>query len=152
MKGNITFALLRNRRKLNLKAISLKFRQKWTKWCGSSVPRKNGIKCEQKQNGAVAQLVEQKTENLCVGGSKPSHTTTNPYKHWVCRGFLFAVVGLVVGFNKLYLDFWLLIYPFNSANQKNHFSKCSELPIHTFILSSGYMLAKKRKLPPYRSH
>ena len=27
------------------------------------------------QNGAVAQSVEQKTENLCVGGSIPSHTT-----------------------------------------------------------------------------
>lgn len=27
------------------------------------------------QYGAVAQLVEQKTENLCVGGSIPSHTT-----------------------------------------------------------------------------
>ena len=27
------------------------------------------------KNGAVAQLVEQKTENLCVGGSIPSHTT-----------------------------------------------------------------------------
>lgn len=28
--------------------------------------------------GAVAQSVEQKTENLCVGGSIPSHTTYNP--------------------------------------------------------------------------
>jgi len=27
------------------------------------------------KNGAVAQSVEQKTENLCVGGSIPSYTT-----------------------------------------------------------------------------
>lgn len=29
------------------------------------------------KNGAVAQSVEQKTENLCVGGSIPSYTTLN---------------------------------------------------------------------------
>ena len=28
-------------------------------------------------NGIVAQLVEQRTENPCVGGSKPSDTTTS---------------------------------------------------------------------------
>ncbi len=28
------------------------------------------------KNGAVAQLVEQRTENPCVGGSIPSHTTS----------------------------------------------------------------------------
>ncbi len=32
------------------------------------------------KNGAVAQLVEQRTENPCVGGSIPSHTTTLSYK------------------------------------------------------------------------
>ena len=31
-------------------------------------------------NGAVAQSVEQKTENLCVGGSIPSHTTNRKQK------------------------------------------------------------------------
>ena len=30
------------------------------------------------QNGDVAQLVEQRTENPCVGGSIPSITTKNP--------------------------------------------------------------------------
>ena len=29
-------------------------------------------------NGAVAQLVEQRTENPCVGGSIPPHTTERP--------------------------------------------------------------------------
>ncbi len=29
-----------------------------------------------KKGGVVAQLVEQRTENPCVGGSIPSHTTT----------------------------------------------------------------------------
>ena len=40
-------------------------------------------------NGAVAQSVEQKTENLCVGGSIPSHTTYNPCKSMIYEGFLF---------------------------------------------------------------
>jgi hypothetical protein len=31
-------------------------------------------------NGAVAQSVEQKTENLCVGGSIPSHTTKKSHE------------------------------------------------------------------------
>lgn len=31
------------------------------------------------KNGAVAQSVEQKTENLCVGGSIPSYTTLMEY-------------------------------------------------------------------------
>ena len=30
--------------------------------------------------GAVAQLVEQRTENPCVGGSIPPHTTDNVFK------------------------------------------------------------------------
>ena len=34
------------------------------------IPDKPGLK------GAVAQLVEQRTENPCVGGSIPPHTTT----------------------------------------------------------------------------
>ncbi len=38
--------------------------------------------------GAVAQSVEQKTENLCVGGSIPSHTTYNPCKSMIYEGFL----------------------------------------------------------------
>ena len=36
--------------------------------------------------GAVAQSVEQKTENLCVGGSIPSHTTYNPCKSMIYEG------------------------------------------------------------------
>ena len=34
--------------------------------------RKGGLELK---NGAVAQLVEQRTENPCVGGSIPPHTT-----------------------------------------------------------------------------
>ena len=41
--------------------------------------------------GAVAQSVEQKTENLCVGGSIPSHTTNNLCKSIVYRGFFMLV-------------------------------------------------------------
>jgi putative endonuclease len=36
------------------------------------------------KDGAVAQSVEQRTENPCVGGSIPPHTTEIPGK---CRGF-----------------------------------------------------------------
>ena len=32
----------------------------------------------EKQNGAIAQLVEQRTENPCVPGSIPGGTTTKP--------------------------------------------------------------------------
>jgi hypothetical protein len=32
-------------------------------------------------------LVEQRTENPCVGGSIPSHTTNNPCKSIVYGGF-----------------------------------------------------------------
>jgi hypothetical protein len=35
-----------------------------------------------KQNGAVAQLVEQRTENPCVGGSIPPHTTKSFTEMW----------------------------------------------------------------------
>lgn len=39
--------------------------------------RKNVYFCAPllRKDGAVAQLVEQRTENPCVGGSIPSHTT-----------------------------------------------------------------------------
>ena len=38
--------------------------------------------CTPKTRGVVAQLVEQRTENPCVGGSIPSHTTSKekPFK------------------------------------------------------------------------
>ena len=34
-------------------------------------------------HGAVAQLVEQRTENPCVGGSIPPHTTEKQKTHWL---------------------------------------------------------------------
>ena len=37
---------------------------------------KNGTKT--KRNGAIAQLVEQRTENPCVPGSIPGDTTNKP--------------------------------------------------------------------------
>lgn len=36
--------------------------------------------CKVCKDGAVAQSVEQKTENLCVGGSIPSYTTNQKYQ------------------------------------------------------------------------
>ena len=40
--------------------------------------------------GAVAQLVEQWTENPCVAGSIPAHTTALKMPWQRCRGFLFS--------------------------------------------------------------
>ena len=40
------------------------------------------------KNGAIAQLVEQRTENPCVPGSIPGGTTENPRRR-ILRGFLF---------------------------------------------------------------
>ena len=42
------------------------------------------------QNGAIAQLVEQRTENPCVPGSIPGGTTENPDSKW-SRDFCFPV-------------------------------------------------------------
>jgi hypothetical protein len=39
-------------------------------------------------DGAVAQLVEQRTENPCVGGSIPPHTTKS-HANKICVAFLF---------------------------------------------------------------
>ena len=39
--------------------------------------------------GRIAQLVEQRTENPCVGGSNPSSTTTYTLKLLVIRGAFF---------------------------------------------------------------
>jgi hypothetical protein len=45
------------------------------------------------KHGAVAQLVEQKTENLCVGGSIPSHTTKSKKpSDLTLMAFLFYVI------------------------------------------------------------
>jgi hypothetical protein len=44
--------------------------------------------------GAVAQLVEQRTENPCVGGSIPPHTTKQPVKApSIEKPFLFSYAG-----------------------------------------------------------
>ncbi len=45
------------------------------------LPENNGH--QQMQDGAVAQLVEQRTENPCVAGSIPAHTTENTIKRFV---------------------------------------------------------------------
>jgi putative endonuclease len=42
--------------------------------------------------GAVAQSVEQRTENPCVGGSIPPHTTESPGD---CRGFFMFIVYIL---------------------------------------------------------
>lgn len=42
--------------------------------------------------GEVAQLVEHRTENPCVGGSSPPFTTKNPL-YVACKGFLFNRVS-----------------------------------------------------------
>ena len=39
-----------------------------------------------KVNGEIAQLVEHRTENPCVGGSSPPFTTKNPL-YVMCEGF-----------------------------------------------------------------
>src|SRR5882757_6482708 len=46
---------------------------KWTKTNSAGIPMLSGNGL--KPNGAVAQLVEQWTENPCVAGSIPAHTT-----------------------------------------------------------------------------
>jgi hypothetical protein len=46
-----------------------------------------GYLCSPIKNGAVAQSVEQRTENPCVAGSIPAHTTIN-------RKYLNDVSGL----------------------------------------------------------
>ena len=41
-----------------------------------------------KVNGEIAQLVEHRTENPCVGGSSPPFTTKNPL-YATCKGFFY---------------------------------------------------------------
>lgn len=50
------------------------------------------------KDGAVAQSVEQKTENLCVGGSIPSHTTHKTSN--LCSRF-FIFMALCRGFSRV---------------------------------------------------
>ncbi len=48
---------------------------------------------KQKLNGAIAQLVEQRTENPCVAGSNPAGTTTKSFSiHG--KDFLFIIFSL----------------------------------------------------------
>jgi hypothetical protein len=44
------------------------------------------------RKGSVAQLVEQRTENPCVGGSKPSRTTSNEKALQFAGPFLFGKI------------------------------------------------------------
>ena len=46
-------------------------------------------------NGAIAQLVEQRTENPCVPGSIPGGTTKNP-STGICGGVFFSKCGYIV--------------------------------------------------------
>ena len=55
-------------------------------------------------NGAVAQLVEQRTENPCVGGSIPPHTTKTSA----------AMLGFFVLYKKNWRKLPNLILPVNS--------------------------------------
>ena len=52
-----------------------------------AIPNENNA-FEITKNGAIAQLVEQRTENPCVPGSIPGGTTKNP-RRCILRGFLF---------------------------------------------------------------
>jgi hypothetical protein len=45
----------------------------------------------EKTQGAIAQLVEQRTENPCVRGSTPRGTTKKPAKKWLV---FFMVIGI----------------------------------------------------------
>ena len=82
-------------------------------WCGIRPPEEGGkgLKItphkEEKIAGAVAQSVEQRTENPCVAGSIPAHTTDseiNPCRSMIYEGFLLGcterctvLIGWVVG-------------------------------------------------------
>ena len=50
------------------------------KVCVPLQPQSRNIDCEHKNAGAIAQLVEQRTENPCVPGSIPGGTTKNHSK------------------------------------------------------------------------
>jgi hypothetical protein len=53
---------------------------------------------KKRRKGAVAQSVEQKTENLRVGGSIPSHTTNKKHKALnisLFKAFLFLILKLL---------------------------------------------------------
>ena len=55
-----------------------------------AIPNENNT-FEKQKSGAIAQLVEQRTENPCVPGSIPGGTTKNPCR-MLLRGFSFKVV------------------------------------------------------------
>ena len=52
-----------------------------------AIPNENNT-FEKQKSGAIAQLVEQRTENPCVPGSIPGGTTQNP-RRCVLWGFCF---------------------------------------------------------------
>ena len=66
-----------------------------------------------KLNGAVAQLVEQWTENPCVAGSSPAHTTKALAK---MPGFFVSVLKALLSWSNLSTNIiinYLFIYPVN---------------------------------------
>ena len=60
--------------------------------------RENGTRCRPKaNNGAIAQLVEQRTENPCIPGSIPGGTTASQPTNESLPAECFFCVGEVVG-------------------------------------------------------
>ncbi len=72
-------------------------------------------------NGAIAQLVEQRTENPCVPGSIPGGTTENQavtFKvaaFFVCNPLLFTKYHLFSSFFLFYLN-----YEYNFSNKNTY--------------------------------
>ena len=59
----------------------------WKNFCRIKAKRLLLPSDTNRDQGAVAQSVEQRTENPCVGGSIPPHTTKTPT--FICWGFCF---------------------------------------------------------------
>ena len=57
------------------------------KVCVPLQPQSRNIDCEHKNAGAIAQLVEQRTENPCVPGSIPGGTTCKTPKCFIIKRF-----------------------------------------------------------------
>ena len=76
-------------------------------------------------NGAIAQLVEQRTENPCVPGSIPGGTTENQavtFKvaaFFVCNPLLFTKYHLFSSFFLFYLNQYLN-YEYNFSNKNTY--------------------------------
>ena len=108
------------------------FFKRWKNWFFIFEIKKIGYLCNPYQNGVVAQLVEQRTENPCVTGSIPVDTTCK------IKGFGTKVSDPFVfkGFRALRIKFW------------NIFSKVCSIFSHknrTIILTWKEMRMNKAK-------